>query len=332
MRKILFHFALSIMVLALSIPAEAQKPKKVPTIGYLLASFPPSPSAPLNRNVDSFLQGLRDLGYVEGKNLAIEYRWAAGKSDQRLLEMASELVGLKVDVIVTTNTPATLAAKRASTTIPIVMVGPGDPVGTGLVASLAHPGGNVTGLSLVTTELTGKRLELLKEAFPTVSRVAVLWNSADSAMTLRVKQAELVSPVLGLIIQRVGVQDTFDFEKAFSAMSNKATDALLVVMDPFTSFHQRRILDFAANNQLPAMYERTDLVNAGGLMSYGPPRNEIYRRAAYYVDRILKGAKPGDLPVEQPTKFEFVINLKTAKQIGVTIPQKVLARADKVIK
>jgi putative tryptophan/tyrosine transport system substrate-binding protein len=312
--------------------AEAQQAKKFPTIGYLLSAFPPSPSAPSNYNVDGFLQGLQELGYVEGKNLAIEYRWAAGKSDQRLFELAAELVSLKVDVIVARTTQATLAAKRATTTIPIVMVGPGDPVGTGLVASLARPGGNITGLSLITTELTGKRLELLKEAFPRVSRVAVLWNSADSAMTLRVKEAETVSPVLGMTIQRVGVQEPNDFEKAFSAMSNKAADALLVVMDPFTSFHQRRILDFAVKNQLPAMYERTDLVDAGGLMSYGPALSEIFRRAAHYVDRILKGTKPADLPVEQPMKFELVINLKTAKQIGVTIPPNVLARADKVIR
>jgi ABC-type uncharacterized transport system substrate-binding protein len=320
------------LLLAPYLSAQAQQPKKLPMIGYLVASFPPAPSAPPNPNIDRFVQALQELGYVEGKNLAIEYRWAAGKSGQRLFELASELVNLKVDVIVARNTQATLAAKRATTAIPIVMVGPGDPVGTGLVASLARPGGNITGLSLVTTELTGKRLELLKETFPKVSRVAVLWNSADSAMTLRVKEAELVSPALGVTIQRVGVQDLNDFEKAFSAMSNKTADALLVVMDPFTSLHQKRILEFAAKNQLPAMYERTDLVDAGGLMSYGPPLSEIFRRAAYYVDRILKGAKPADLPVEQPTKFELVINLKTAKQIGLTIPPNVLARADRVIR
>ena len=202
----------------------------------------------------------------------------------------------------------------------------------GLVASLARPGRNITGLSLLATELTGKRLELLKEAFPKISRVAVLWNSGDSAMTLRVNEADVAAPALGLIIERVGVRDVSDFEKAFSTMGSKAADALLVTLDTFTTLHQKRILDLAAKARIPAIYERIDFVDGGGLMSYGPNLSEIFRRAAYFVDKILKGTKPADLPVEQPMKFELVINLKTAKQIGLTIPPNVLARADKVIK
>jgi putative ABC transport system substrate-binding protein len=284
-----------------------------------------------NPNIEWFLQGLKELGYVEGKNIVIEYRWADGKREG-LAALAAELVSLKVDVIVARNTPATLAAKQVTTTIPIVMVGPGDPVRLGLVDSLARPGGNITGLSLFATELTGKRLELLKESFPKIARVAMLWNSADSAMTLRVKEAEVAAPFLGVTIQRVGVQDPNDFERAFAAMSSKAADALLVTLDTFTILHQKRILEFAAKSRLPAMYERIDFVEAGGLMTYGPNLSEIFRRAATYIDKILKGAKPAELPVEQPMKFEFIINLKTAKQIGLTIPPNVLARADKVIR
>jgi len=323
--------ALCVLLMALSFPAQAQQAKKVPRIGYLLPGSPPSPPASSNPNVEAFRQALQELGYVEGKNVVIEYRWGEGNRDQ-LFELAAELVSLKADVIVARNTPATLAAKKATSTIPIVMVGPGDPVRLGLVASLARPGGNITGLSLLATELTGKRLELLKEAFPKISRVAVLWNSGDSAMTLRVNEAEVAAPVLGLTIERVGVRDVSDFEKAFSTISTKAADALLVTLDTFTILHQKRILDLAAKIRLPSMYERIDFVDAGGLMSYGPSLSEIFRRAAWYVDKILKGAKPADLPVEQPTKFELIINLKTAKQIGLTIPPSVLYRADKVIK
>jgi len=297
----------------------------------LAAGFATSSSELANPNTGEFLQALKELGYVDGKNIGIEYRWAEGKQNQ-LSDLAAELVALKVDVIVARNTPATLAAKRATTTIPIVMVGPGDPVRLGLVASLARPGGNITGLSLLSTELTGKRLELLKEAFPKIARVAMLWNSADSAMTLRVKEAEVLAQGLGVTIQRVGVQEPNDFEAAFAAMSSKAADALLVVLDTFTILHQRRVLEFAAKYRLPAMYERIDFVEAGGLMTYGPSLSEIFRRAAVYVDKILKGTKPGDIPVEQPTKFEFVINLKSANQIGLTIPPNVLVRADRVIR
>jgi len=331
MKKIIFCVALSTLLLALCVEVEAQQPPKVPRIGWLAGGFPSSSSGLSNPNIEWFLQGLKELGYVEGKNIVIEYRWADGKRE-RLFDLAAELVGLKVDVIVTRNTPATLAAKKATTTIPIIMVGPGDPVRLGLVDSLARPGGNITGLSLLATELTGKRLELLKEAFPKISRVAVLWNEGDSAMTLRVKEAEVAAPVLGVTIQRVGVQDPNDFERAFAALSSKAADALLVILDTFTILHQKRILEFAAKYRLAAMYERIDFVEAGGLMTYGPSLSEIFRRAAVYVDKILKGTKPADLPVEQPRKFELVINLKTAKQIGVKIPPNVLVRADRVIR
>jgi len=331
MSKKVFWLALCALHFALCFSVEAQQPLKVPRIGWLAPAFPPSSSGLSNPNIEGFLQGLKELGYVEGKNIVIEYRWADGKRE-RLSDLAAELVTLKVDVIVARNTPATLAAQRATTTIPIVMVGPGDPVRLGLVASLARPGGNITGLSLLATELTGKRLELLKEAFPKIARVAVLWNSGDSAMTLRVKEAETSAQALGVTLQRVGVQDPNDFERAFSTMSSQAADALLVTLDTFTALHQKRILEFAAKYRLPAMYERIDFVEAGGLMTYGPSLSEIFRRAAVFVDKILKGAKPADLPVEQPTKFEFVINLKTAKQIGLTIPPNVLVRADRVIR
>ena len=331
MSKKVFWLALCALHFALCFSVEAQQPLKVPRIGWLAPAFPPSSSGLSNPNIEGFLQGLKELGYVEGKNIVIEYRWADGKRE-RLSDLAAELVTLKVDVIVARNTPATLAAQRATTTIPIVMVGPGDPVRLGLVASLARPGGNITGLSLLATELTGKRLELLKEAFPKIARVAVLWNSGDSAMTLRVKEAETSAQALGVTLQRVGVQDPNDFERAFSTMSSQAADALLVTLDTFTALHQKRILEFAAKYRLPAMYERIDFVEAGGLMTYGPSLSEIFRRAAVFVDKILKGTKPADLPVEQPMKFEFVINLKTAKQIGVTIPPNVLVRADRVIR
>jgi putative ABC transport system substrate-binding protein len=327
MKSTVVCVALSAMLFAVCAFAEAEQAKKVPRVGWLAPGF----DAPFNPNIQGLLQGLKELGYVEGKNIVIEYRWADGKRE-RLSEQAAELVNLKVDAIVARNTPATLAARAATTTIPIIMVGPGDPVRLGLVASLARPGGNITGLSLLATELTGKRLELLKEAFPKIARVAVLWNSGDSAMTLRIKEAETSAQALGLTVQRVGVQDPNDFERAFSMMSSQRADALLVTLDTFTALHQKRILEFAAKYRLPAMYERIDFVEAGGLMTYGPSLSEVFRRAAVFVDKILKGAKPADLPVEQPTKFELVINLRTAKQIGLTIPPNFLARADRVIR
>jgi ABC-type uncharacterized transport system substrate-binding protein len=320
--SILFAGAL----LALAVTIEAQQPKKVPRIGYLSST---SPSAGSSR-IEAFRQGLRDLGYIEGQNLIIEYRYAEGKLD-RLPELAAELVRLKVDAIFVTSTSAVQAAKKATTKVPIVSVS-GDPVGLGLVASLARPGGNVTGLANFTSELAGKRLELLKEVVPSVSRVAVLWNPVASSSALRMRETEAAAHSLGIKLQPVAVREANDFERAFSALKRERVDALFPLRSPFISIHVKRIVELAAKNRVPGMYDASEFPEAGGLMSYGTMLPDLDRRAAVYVGKILKGAKPADLPVEQPTKFEFIINLKAAKQIGLTIPQKVLARADKVIK
>ena len=306
--------------------AQAQQPKKVPRIGYLLDG---SSSSAADR-VDTFRDGLRDLGYVEGKNIVIDYRYAEGRFD-RFPELAAELVRLKVYVIVAVSTVAARAAKNATRTIPIVALS-GDPVETGLVASLARPGGNVTGLASLAPELSTKRLELLKEIVSKVSLVAVLWNPNGPAPVLAFKETQLAAKRLGLLLQSLEVRGPDDFESAFGGAIRERASALLVISDPLTNTHQRRIVELAAKNRLPAIYPIREFVQAGGLMAYAPDRLEQYRRVAYYVDKILKGAKPADLPVEQPTKFEFVINLKAAKQIGLTIPPNVLARADKVIK
>jgi len=275
---------------------------------------------------------VRELGYVEGQNIAIESRWAEGKYD-RLPGLAAELVRLKVDVLVTQAAPAIQAAKEATRTIPIVMAISGDPIGTGFVASLARPGGNITGLSLLATELSGKRLELLKEAIPKLSRVAVIWNSSSPGMAHRFREVQAAARALGVRLQSLEVRgDPSDFEGAFSAATKERPDGLLVVLDPFTTLHRRRIGEFAAGSRLPAVYGSSAFPEAGGLMSYGPNIPDMYRRAAFYVDKILKGAKPADLPVEQPRKFELVINLKTAKELGITIPPEVLLQADRVIK
>ena len=311
------------MLLALSFPAEAQQPKKVPRVGLLRPGSPPDPYA------DAFRQGLRDLGYVEGKNIAIEYRWAEGKS-ARLPLLAAELVHLKVDVIVTQGEVATRVVKEATSTIPIVMATSGDPVGAGLIASLARPGGNVTGLSSVVTDLTGKRLQLLKEAVPKVSRVAFLYNPTILATVLSAKEAQDAAPPLGLTVQLVEVRTPDELGPAFDAMTRSSAEALFAIGDPFTITHQRQVLDLAAKRRLPTTCDW--LESAGCLIGYGPNRLDMFWRAATFVDKILKGRKPADLPVEQPTKFELVINLKTAKQIGLTISPDVLARADKVIK
>jgi putative ABC transport system substrate-binding protein len=322
----IFCLALVAMLLVLGFPAEAQQPAKISRIGWLAAGSP-SGVAPLT---DAFRQGLRQLSYVEGKNIVIEFRYAEGKFD-RLPELAAEIVHLKVDVIVVANPEAIDAAKRATATIPIVMVGPGDPVRLGLIASLARPGGNLTGLSFISIELTGKRLELLKEAFPKISRVAVL-RTPGAAQEQQVKEIEVVAQTLGIQVQYVHVQSPDDFDNAFSAITKGRADALLILRSPLIRTHATRIMDFAEKRRLPTMYDDRLFVEAGGLMSYGTNTLDFYSRAAIYVDKILKGAKPADLPVEQPMKFEFVINLKTAKQIGLTIPPNVLARADKVIR
>jgi putative ABC transport system substrate-binding protein len=314
------------MLFALCGSAQAQQPAKIPKIGWLAAGSP-SGVAPL---VGAFRQGLRQLGYVEGKNLVIEFRYAEGKFD-RLPDLAAEIVHLKVDVIVVASTPAIQAVKQATVTIPIVMVGPGDPVGLGLIASLARPGGNLTGLSFLSTELTGKRLELLKEAFPKISRVAVLQTTA-SAQEQAVKESEVGAQTLRIQIQPVQVQSPDDFENAFLAITKRRAGAILVLRSPLVRTHATRIMDFAEKKRLPTMYDDRLFVEAGGLMSYGTNTLDFYSRAATYVDKILKGTKPADLPVEQPMKFELVINLKAAKQIGLTIPPNVLARAEKVIR
>jgi ABC-type uncharacterized transport system substrate-binding protein len=312
-------------VLAAGVIAEAQQPKKIPRIGYLIGS---SPTA--NARDEAFRQGLRELGYIEGQNLIIEYRYAEGKLD-RLPELAAELVRLKVDAIFCTSTPAAQAAKKATTTVPIVSVS-GDPVGLGLVASLARPGGNVTGLANLTSELAGKRLELLKEVVPSVSRVAVLWNPVAPSSALRMRETEAAAPSLGIKLQPVEVREANDFERAFSALKRERADALFPLRSPVISNHLKRIVELAAKNRVPGMYDASEFAEAVGLMSYGTMLPDLDRRAASYVDKILKGAKPADLPVEQPTKFELIINLKAAKQIGLTIPPNVLARADRVIK
>jgi putative ABC transport system substrate-binding protein len=316
--------ALCALLLALSFPAHAQQTKKVPRIGYLTLTV----SSP---GREAFLQGLRDLGYIEGQNIIIEYRHAAGRAE-RLPELAAELVRLNVDVIVAGASQSARAAKQATKTIPIVFHGVGDPVTQGIVASLARPGGNITGLASLSPEVGGKRLELLKEVVPTASRVVVLWNPTNSSNSLQVKEIRTAAQTLALRVQSLEVSKPDDIERAFTAIPREGADALLVFADPFLTSQSSRIFDLATKNRLPAMYGQSDPVEVGGLMSYAPSFREFGRRAAYYVDKILKGTKPADLPVEQPTKFEFVINLKAAKQIGLTIPPNVLARADRVIK
>jgi putative ABC transport system substrate-binding protein len=307
--------------------AEAQQPAKIPRIGVLYGG---SASSNTGRR-EAFQHGLRELGYVEGKNIVVEWRYADGKLD-RVTELAGELVRLKVDAIFCTSTPVVQAAKKATTTVPIVSVS-GDPVGLGLVASLARPGGNVTGLANLTSELAGKRLELLKEVVPSVSRVAVLWNPVAPSSALRMRETEAAASSLGIKLQPVALREANDFERAFSALKRERADALFPLRSPFISNDDvKRIVELAAKNRVPGMYDASEFPEAGGLMSYGTMLPDLDRRAAVYVDKILKGAKPADLPVEQPTKFEFIINLKAAKQIGLTITPNVLARADRVIR
>ena len=320
--SILFAGAL----LAAAVIVEAQQPARIPRIGILIGSSASSYSA----RVEAFRRRLRELGYVEGKNIFIEYRYAEGKLE-RLPDLAAELVGLKVDVIVTTG-QAVLVAKKASPTLPIVFGAAADPVGAGLVSSLARPGGNITGLSLMAQDLDGKRLELLKEAFPKVARVAFLWVPVDSRGNLALTEMEAAAKALGFKLQSLEVRSLEDFDGAFARAKTNGAHALITSASPLIDTQQRQVLDFAAKNRLPAMYHTSEYVEAGGLMSYGPNYTDLWLRAADFVDKILKGTKPADLAVEQPTKFEFLVNLKTAKQIGLTIPQKVLARADRVIK
>jgi putative tryptophan/tyrosine transport system substrate-binding protein len=316
------------VLLATPLAVEAQQAAKIPRIGYLTGSLVTSPHLP-----EAFRQGLRNLGYVEGRNVVIEYRDAEGKLE-RLPALAAELVALKVDVIVAGGTPVALTAKEATRTLPIVFAAAADPVTDGLVTSLARPGGNVTGLSALTPELVGKRLELLKQAVPEVSRVAVLWQSGGQGERTEkdlLKGAEGAAPALGVRLQFVEARGPADVDRAYSDMTRERADALTILPSPMFFIERRRLVDLAAKNRLPAVYPRREFVDSGGLMAYGPNGADMYRRAATYVDKILKGAKPGDLPVEQPTKFELVINLKTAKTLGLTIPQSMLQRADELI-
>jgi putative ABC transport system substrate-binding protein len=318
---------LTLSFLAAPLEADAQPSANLATIGYLSMAGGAPGGAPLE---ESFRQGLQDLGYVEGKTIAIVYRSAEGKPE-RLPALAAELVQFQVDVIFAQSGQVAEAAKVTTTTIPIVMVSGADPVAIGLVTSLARPGGNITGLSLMSAELAGKRLQLLKEASGSLGRVAVLWNARDAVMTNIFSEIQAAAPVLGMTVQPLGVQEAKDIDGAITAMTEERPDALFMITDVLTSRFVRQVLDFAVQHQLPTMFQSIGGVAEGGLMSYAPSFTDAYRRAAYYVDRILKGAKPGDLPVEQPTKFELVVNLKTAKALGITIPPTLLMLADKVI-
>ena len=333
MKKTFIGLALSALFFALSATAQAQQPKKVPLIGYLSAG---GDAASESTRAEAIRLALRELGYIEGQNIAFEYRYAAGKRD-RFPELAADLVRLKVDIIVVVGGNRIIpAVKNATKTIPIVMTGAGlDPVEAGFVESLARPGGNVTGLTTLSRELGGKRLELLKEAVPKVARVAVLYDPATPDSVREVKEVlPVAAGALGLTLRSWEVRNADDFEKVFAALSKWRPDGLYIAGGgPLIRANVKRIAGFALKSRLPSAYGSRISVDAGGgLISYGADPADSYRRVAYYVDKILKGAKPADLPVEQPTKFELVINLKTAKQIGLTIPPNVLARADKVIK
>ena len=328
MKKKITGLTLSALLFVLCSSAESQQPTKIARIGYLSAG---SASANAVR-YEAFLQGLREGGYVEGRNIVVEFRHAEGKLD-RLSALADELVRLKVEVVVTSGGGlATRATREATKTIPIVMAGDIDPVGQGSVASLARPGGNVTGLSTLTPEISGKRLEILKEIVPKLSRVAVLGISTGPSTARLLKEVEPAAGAFGVKLQFLDVQSPKDIDTAFRAASKARAEGVLVLTGPVINAQRKQIADLAAKSRLPATYPFPEYVEAGGLMSYSANMVDLYRRAATYVDKILKGAKPADLPVEQPTKFEFIINLKAAKQIGLTIPPNVLARADKVIR
>jgi putative ABC transport system substrate-binding protein len=316
---------LALALLAAPLAVLAQQPGKLPTIGFLGSSTPSAAS----QWVAAFLRRLHELNWIENRNVAIEYRWAEGRSE-RYAEIAAELVRLKVDVIVAHSTPAVIAAKQATAVIPIVFPVAGDPVGSGLVASLARPGGNVTGLSTQTNDLAGKRLELLREVVPGLRRLAIMANVGNPLAVLELREVLTTARTLGLEVVTSEIRRAEDIAPAFQGLKGRA-DALWVVADPFVSTNQIHINTLAAATRLPTMHGTWPQVEAGGLMSYGPHVPDLYRRAADFVDKILRGTKPSDIPVEQPTKFEFVINLKTAKALGLTIPPAVLARADEVI-
>jgi ABC-type uncharacterized transport system substrate-binding protein len=323
--RLILSITLALVWLFNTVAAEAQQVAKVARIGWL--GDDPTRAPHLQ---EAFLQGLRDLGYVEGRNLVVERRYTEGKLD-RIPALATELVALNADVIVATSTPNALAAKQTIRTVPIVFAAASDPVASGLVSSLARPGGNVTGLSFFTPDLVGKCMELLKQAVPGVSRVAVLWQPEERPDKDMLNGAEVASRALGVRLQFVEARGPDDFDRAFSEMARTRAGGLALVTSAMFFIERRRLVDMAAKNRLPTVYPWLEAVDAGGLMSYGPHVPDLFRRAATYVDKILKGAKPSDLPVEQPTKFELAINLKVAKALGLTIPQSVLARADHVV-
>jgi putative ABC transport system substrate-binding protein len=327
MRKKIIGFAFSAMLSSLCFSAEAQQPVKVPRVGVLLQGS----SASLVTRLEGFQQGLRERGYVEGKNIALERRFD-DDDELRLPALAADLVRLRVDVIVAAATPAVKVAKQATATIPIIIVHSADPVGLGLVTSLARPGGNVTGLSSSSPDYSGKQLELLKEALPKLSRIAVLWNAANPGTAIAFREMQNAARALKLPVQSLGVRRSEDLAPAFKNVPKQRGIGLVTLLDPLVVSQQARVVELVAERRLPAIYPTKEFVEAGGLMAYGADLTDSYRRAAIYLDKILKGAKPADLPVEQPTKFTFAVNLKTAKALNLTIPQSVLFRADKVIK
>ena len=327
MRKKVFALALSAMLFALCLSAQAQQSKKIARIGFLSATSASSQSL----RVEAFRQGLRELGYVEGKNIVIEWRFAEGKAD-RLRELVAELVRLEVDVIVTGGPPPTRAAKQATSTIPIVMAFDDDPVGSGFAASLARPGGNITGLSTYFPEISGKQLELLREIVPKLSRAAVLGNASQPGHPQALREINLAADGFRVQVQYLQVRGTQDIDSAFRAASKERADGVLVLSTAVLFLERKQVADLAVKNRLPAIYGRPEYVENGGLVYYGPIYTDLFRRAATYVDKILKGTKPTDIPIEQPMKFDFIINLQAAKKIGLTIPPNVLVRADKVIR
>jgi putative tryptophan/tyrosine transport system substrate-binding protein len=328
MKKNIFGFALGAMLLALSVLAEAQQAtKKIPRVGFLSLN----PATVQKDRLEAFREALRKLGYVEGENINIEYRYADNKPE-RMPGLAAELVHLNVDVIVTTGSSATRPAKDATTAIPIVMMSDNDPVGSGFVTSLARPGGNITGLTNISGDLGDKRLELLKEIVPRLSRVAVFRDLTNVTEGIGVDEIEPTARVLKIQTQRFELAKVEDFDSQFQAIMKWRPGGLMIAGGPLMNEHRKRLIEFATKNKLPAMYNRDEFVEAGGLVSYAPSFIDLTRRAATYVDKILKGTKPSDIPVEQPMKFEFIINLKAAKQIGLTIPPNVLVRADRVIR
>jgi len=322
--KLFRLIAIAVALMVGAALASAQQPQNIPRVGILFIGGRDQP------HLEAFKQGLRERGYVEGKNIALEYRYAEGR-EERLPELAAELVQVKVDVIVVTADISAQAAQRATKTLPIVVT-TGDPVTWGLADSLAKPGGNVTGLSVLLADLSGKRVEILKETFPKLTRVAALWNPTGRVASPVFKETSAAAQALSLQLHSFEVQTLQDIEKALVEIPKLRSSALLVLLTPLVALHSKRIVELALKQHLPGMYPTRQFAEEGGLMAYGPLIGDLYRRAATYVDKILKGAKPADLPVEQPMRFEFIINLKAAKQIGVTIPPNVLARADKVIK